>query len=209
MTSIIALSLFILAGVSHGALGAQWGCHGTKPGHPTADERVAFVREVSQLAVKAEKKHGVPASVLAAMAIAESGYGWTRVALQANNLFGWKAGPEAIAEGSKVYLPSCPRNRRSKTQYLAFKSRAEAFDLVAGKLATLPAYREHTEAYNAARKRGGAIDRDAKAWLSGIAKRYSAKPSAFTRKIIRIMNNPLEPADRVSPEHNLYRLSKR
>src|SRR4051812_15151167 len=55
------------------AFAAPWGCHGPKPGHPTLAERAAFVREVSELAVKAEKTHGVPASALAAIAIAESG----------------------------------------------------------------------------------------------------------------------------------------
>ena len=37
--------------------------------------RTAFVAEVSTLALAAEKDHGVPAPMLAAMAIKESGYG--------------------------------------------------------------------------------------------------------------------------------------
>src|SRR5688500_9712952 len=30
-----------------GAVAKTWGCHGTKPGHPTPAERAAFIREVS------------------------------------------------------------------------------------------------------------------------------------------------------------------
>src|SRR3954469_17037404 len=92
------------------ALAAPWGCHATKPGHPTPDERAAFVREVSELAVKAEKTHGVPASALAAIAIAESGYGYTRIALDANNLFAWKFVP-AAADSLKEYVLRCEKRR--------------------------------------------------------------------------------------------------
>jgi flagellum-specific peptidoglycan hydrolase FlgJ len=188
------------------AAAAVWGCHGTKPGHPTADERAAFIREVSELALRAEKTHGVPASALAAIAIAESGYGWTRVALDANNLFAWKFVPGS-AQALKAYVPACERRRGMKERFAAFESKAHAFDFVALKLATLEAYREHTEAYRAARKTGEAGEAAVKAWLAGVASRYSQKPSEFTRKITRIMNDPAQPADVVSSEANLYRLS--
>jgi uncharacterized FlgJ-related protein len=170
------------------------------------DERAAFIREASELAVKAEKAHGVPASALAAMAIAESGYGWTRVALEANNVFAWKYVTSA-AEGRKSYVAACQRRRGVNDRFVVFRSRADAFDFVAAKLAALEAYREHTEAYKAARKRGDAPEAALKAWLDGVASRYSQKPEVFTKKITRIMNNATEPADTVSPDHNLYHLS--
>jgi flagellum-specific peptidoglycan hydrolase FlgJ len=188
------------------AAAAVWGCHGTKPGHPTPDERAAFIREVSVLAMRAEKTHGVPASALAAIAIAESGYGWTRIALDANNVFAWKLVPES-AQTLKAYVPSCERARRLKARFVAFESKAHAFDFVALKLATLEAYREHTEAYRAARKSGAAGEAAVKAWLAGVAARYSEKPGEFTQKITRIMNDPAQPADVVSTDANLYRLS--
>ena len=188
------------------ALSAVWGCHGTKPGHPTPDERAAFIREASELAIKAEKAHGVPASALAALAIAESGYGWTRIAINANNLFAWKF-VKAAAEGRKSYLPACHLRRGINNHFVVFKSRADAFDFVASKLATLEVYRRHTEAYREARKRGEALEPAVHGWLSGVATRYSHKPEEFSRKIQRIMNNPEDPADKLSPETNLYRLS--
>jgi hypothetical protein len=187
------------------AFAAPWGCHGTKPGHPTPEERAAFIREVSELAVKAEKTHGVPASALAAIAIAESGYGYTRVAIHANNLFAWKFVP-AAANSVKEYVLDCQR-RRAKARFAAFDSKAHAFDFVASRLATLEAYRRHTEAYQAARKRGEAAEAAVQAWLHGVATSYSHKPAEFVRKITRIMNDPVDPRDTVSGEVNLYRLS--
>ena len=201
---LVALSFAIFSG---GASAAEWGCYSTKPGHPTAEERAAFVREISELAVKAEKSHGVPASALAAIAIAESGYGWTRIALEANNLFAWKFGASARKEGRAAYAPRCPRARGSRARYVAFKSRAEAFDHVAGKLATLQAYRRHTEAYRAARARGEAPEKAVQMWLSGIADRYAGDPAAFMTKMLRIIANPLDSPDPVPPDGTLHRLS--
>jgi flagellum-specific peptidoglycan hydrolase FlgJ len=197
-----SLSLF-----SFGALAAEWGCFSAKPGHPTPAERVAFVREISELAVKAERTHGVPASALAAIAIAESGYGWTRIAIEANNLFAWKFGSQARKEGRKPYAADCHRKRGLRDRYVAFASRAEAFDHVAAKLATLSAYRRHTEAYRAARLRGEPPDKAVQLWLSGIADRYAGDPAAFMTKMLRIINNPVDAADPLPPEQNLYRLS--
>src|SRR5437870_3878845 len=85
--------------VARPATAQNWDCYAPKPGHPTADEKEAFVAEISPLAARAEGTHGVPAAGLAAMAILESGYGWTRMALNANNLFGWKYVSAASAGG--------------------------------------------------------------------------------------------------------------
>jgi hypothetical protein len=201
-----ALSLSLLGAAEAGAAGA-WSCHGAKPGHPTADERVRFVREASELALKAEKKHGVPAAALAAIAIAESTYGWTRPALEANNLFAWKAS-RAVVKAGKAFVPPCDR-RRMRTGYQVFKSRADAFDHVASRLAAMSAYREHTDAYRASRSTGQVSAAAVDAWISGIARRYSGEPQAFITKIKRIMNDPVEPSDALSAERNLYRLSAR
>ena len=198
------VSLVLCIALTDVAAAAVWGCYGTKPGHPTAAEREAFIREVSALAVKAEKTHGVPASALAAIAISESGYGWTRLAIDANNLFAWKY-VESAAAGRKPYVLRCA-GRRSQ-RFLAFASRADAVDFVAERLATADVYRKPTEAYQAARKQGRGSDAAVKAWLSAVAGRYSRRPAAFTRKITRIMNNPAAPSAIVSRDANLYRLS--
>ena len=202
----VGAALALSLALADSAAAAAWGCYGTKPGHPTAAEREAFIREVSALAVKAERAHGVPASALAAMAIAESGYGWTRLALEANNLFAWKY-VRSAAGGRRSYVSECQRGRIRRDRFVVFASRADAVDFVAARLATADAYREPTNAYKAARKRGEAAEPAAKAWLSAVASRYSRKPAEFTKKIIRIMNNPAAPGDAVSPDVNLYRLS--
>lgn len=202
---VIVTCLALLAG---GAQAAEWSCYGTKPGHPTAEERAAFVREASELALKAEKAHGVPASALAAMAIAESGYGWTRIALEANNLFAWKFGSTARKDGRRAYVPSCAGRRGSASRYVTFANRAEAFDHVAAQLATIGAYRKHTEAYKAARRRGDPPEKAVEEWLRGIARRYSGDPAAFTAKLLRIMNNPVDPEKGLAPEKTLHRLSQ-
>lgn len=201
-----ALSLSLFGAASEPAIAAEWSCHGAKPGHPMPDERIRFIREASELAVQAEKKHGVPAAALAAIAIAESTYGWTRPALEANNLFAWKA-PRALVKAGKAYIPPCERRDLRRTGYLAFASRAEAFDHVASRLAAMTAYRRHTELYRVKRQRGAASPADVDAWLSGIARRYSSRPRHFVKKIKRIMNDAITPSDTLSPENNLYRLS--
>ena len=111
----------------------------------------------------------------------------------------------SAAAGRKSYLLRCGGRRGQR--FIAFASRADAVDFVAARLATADAYRKPTQAYQAARKRGRAGEAAVKAWLSAVAGRYSRQPAEFTKKITRIMNNPAAPADVVSPEANLYRLS--
>ncbi|HUP94926.1 MAG TPA: glucosaminidase domain-containing protein [Burkholderiales bacterium] len=201
--AFVALALCLPAA---SAAGAAWPCNGTKPGHPTPAEREAFIREVSALAVQAEKTHGVPASALAAIAIAESGYGWTRLALEANNLFAWRWRPVTSA-GRKSYVLECRQSGVEPDRYMVFASREDAVDFVARRFTTANIYREHTQAYQAARERGDTAERAVKAWVSGVARHYSRPPEVFRRKITRIMNNPAAPGDTVSREANLYRLS--
>ena len=87
---------------------AAWGCDEPQPGHPTAAEQRAFVEEVATLATRAEERHGVPAAAITAMAILESGYGWTRLAQNTNNLLGWKYFPGASAGARDVrHDPRC------------------------------------------------------------------------------------------------------
>jgi hypothetical protein len=73
------------------AASAAQSCFAPLPGHPTPAEQRTFVQEVGQLAVAAERTYGVPAAALTAMAIQESGYGWTSLAQQTNNILAWKS----------------------------------------------------------------------------------------------------------------------
>lgn len=60
-------------------------------GTPSIELKEAFVNEIAAYAKAANAKWGVPTSAIMGMAIIESGYGTTRIAIQANNIFGIKA----------------------------------------------------------------------------------------------------------------------
>ena len=59
-------------------------------GVPSTQMKEDFVNEISKYAIKANEKWGIPASAIIGMAIIESGYGTTRIAINANNIFGIK-----------------------------------------------------------------------------------------------------------------------
>lgn len=204
-----------------------WGCYDLKPGHPTATEQEAFIDEVARLATRAEDRYGVPAAALVAMAVAESGYGWTRLALNTNNLFAWKHFSGPAAEGRRYWVLECQPDEPG-TRFVVFADRAEAVDFVARQLATSDNYRAATERYRQDRAAekvrrslerldldqaavGGdadvveAVDR----WVEGVADPYSSKPEQWSRNVRHVMNDPYAPSDRLSPERNLYRLSER
>lgn len=58
--------------------------------YPSIKMKEDFINEISRYAMKANEKWGIPASAIIGMAIQESGYGTTRIAMNANNLFGIK-----------------------------------------------------------------------------------------------------------------------
>lgn len=204
---LMALGLIVRIEVSAQVATKDWGCYDAKPGHPTAAEKASFIEQISPLAIKAEKKYGVPASALAAMAIVESGYGWTRTAQNAQNLFGWKFYSSKAASGRKAYVLTCQPKEDDNNRYVVFETNADSFDFVAMKLATLPAYSKQTKAYQATRAKGITATEAAKAWIAGIANPYNWHPKEYTTTITRVMNNALAPSDQVSEEFNLYRLS--
>ena len=57
---------------------------------PSMDSKTSFMDEISIYAKKANEKWGIPASAIIGMAAVESGYGTTRIAVNANNIFGIK-----------------------------------------------------------------------------------------------------------------------
>jgi hypothetical protein len=202
------LLLLFCGSFANAAFANDWGCYDPKPGHPTAAERVAFIHDVSELAVAAEKKHGVPASALAAMAMVESGYGWTRTALDAHNFFGWKfTSPQAAGQRGS-YVLDCQPPEDINNRYIVFSDAADAVDFIAAKLATLPAYWEATKAYKFARAKGEATVPAVKSWLAGIADPYNWKPAEYVMAVTRVMSDPISPSDAVSPDHSLYALSQ-
>lgn len=71
----------------------------TAIGHPTKAESIQFIKDIQEDVVEVAKKNKVPPSVIMSMAILESGYGYSRNAIIANNFFGlkwWKNSPLAI-----------------------------------------------------------------------------------------------------------------
>jgi hypothetical protein len=184
------------------------GCFEPLPGHPTAAERREFVEDVSRLAITAEERHGVPAAAIAAMAIQESGYGWTPLAQNTNDILAWKYTTAEAAGGRESWTLDCPALGVSD-RYIVFADRAEAVDFVAARLATSDNYGADTERYRQDRAQGGggvaqAVDR----WVDAVADPYASQPEPYRAAIKRIMNNPYQPSDQRSPDQNLYRLSE-
>ena len=185
---------------------AAWGCFEPQPGHPTEAERRAFVEEVAPLATRAEERHGVPATAIMAMAILESGYGWTRLAQNTNNLLGWKYFPEAAGE-REFWVLECPEQGISD-RLLVFRDRAEAIDYVAEQLATSDNYRADTQRY--IRDRGSGVDvvEAVDRWVDGIADPYSTQPEEYRASLRRIMTETYEFAEGQVPGGDLYSLSE-
>jgi hypothetical protein len=184
-----------------------WGCSEPQPGHPTAAEQTAFVEEVASLAARAEERHGVPAAAITAMAILESGYGWSRLAQSTNNLMGWKYFPEAPAGGRDSWVLECPELGTSD-RFVVFRDRAEAIDFVASQLASTDNYRADTERYRRDRASGVDVTEAVDRWVEGIADPYSSQPEDFRSEVRRLMNDTYALGGEPASERNLYSLSQ-
>jgi hypothetical protein len=194
------------AEMSAASADAARGCLGPQPGHPTPAEQAAFVEEVAGLASTAEQQHGVPAAALAAIAILESGYGWSRLAQNTHNLMGWKYFPEAPAGGRDSWLLECPELGISD-RFLVFRDRADAVDFVASQLATTDNYRADAERYQRDRANGVDVVEAVDHWVDGIADPYSSRPEDFRNEVRRVMNDTPAPGGE-APQRNLYSLSQ-
>jgi hypothetical protein len=181
-----------------------WGCYDPAPGHPTAPERAAFIERASAAAVKAEQDYGVPAAALAAMAAQESGYGWTRIALFANNYFGWK-GTEGLA--SAYHLACQPTENDPNAYYVRYSSLEESMLAVAARLHDSPYYKFDTARYRADLNAGVDPALAAKLWIDAIAPNFNGDPARYRRSLRRMMNDPTTPSDNINPTTALYRFA--
>jgi Mannosyl-glycoprotein endo-beta-N-acetylglucosaminidase len=130
-------------------LGKNQNVYGTAIGHPTQDEARAFLEDIKPIAVELGQKYQIPASVVMAMAAMESGYGYSRNAVFANNFFGIKQwwGNESNAyqlkgqpdeyEGKVAILKRSDdgqiiydENRRPDNWYRRFSSRRECIEFL-------------------------------------------------------------------------------
>jgi Mannosyl-glycoprotein endo-beta-N-acetylglucosaminidase len=129
--------------------GKNQNVYGTAIGHPTQDEARAFLEDIKPISVELGQKYQIPASVVMAMAAMESGYGFSRNAIFANNFFGIKQwwGNETNAfqlkgqpdeyEGKVAILKKSDdrqiiydENRRPDNWYKRFNSRRECIEFL-------------------------------------------------------------------------------
>ncbi len=122
-------------------------------GHPTYNEQVNFIDSIKDAAIAAGVTHGLPASAIIGMACVEGGFGFTRSAYYANNIFGIKIwaqnpvngwqlkGQPDENDGRVPVIASHGRDRsmfnekaRYDNWYRRFASRTEAIDYLCGLL---------------------------------------------------------------------------
>jgi hypothetical protein len=202
---VIAL-VALVAGHSAPAHAQKWDCYGPEPGHPTLEERKVFVAKVSKEAIKAEKNYGVPAGPIAAMAIVESGYGFTRTAKSAQNYFGWKYFSAKSADGRNAFTLECQPEEDVGNQYIIFRDLADSVDFVARKLATLSYYAGDTKNYREKLKTDAGRREAVIAWVADISDPYNWRPEEYLATITRVMNDPVSPSD-TAGANSLYFLS--
>lgn len=187
----------------------DWPCYDAKPGHPTNQEKTQFLIKITPSVKTVERKFGTPASALVAMSMQESGYGWTRTALFANNLFGYKFTSFQSAGGRKAWELDCQPTDDPNNKYVMFGDIEDCISFVAGKLSRLDRYRAATDRYQETAKRYEKVPAETiDAWVEDVAKSgYNPDPS-YPKRVERIMHNYLVPSDTVSARYNLYVISQ-
>jgi len=85
----------------------------------------SFLAALVPEALKIQVTHGIPASATMAMAIYESGYGKSELALTANNFFGMKAF-ESVWSGEKVHLATKDSGKATMAYFRSYPSVAAA-----------------------------------------------------------------------------------
>lgn len=200
---ILGALILLLPGMSS----AQWDCYAPQPGHPTSAEKTAFVNEISVYAREAETTWGPPAAALVAMACNESGYGFTRIGLYANNLFGWKYYGSVSAGGRSPYTLSCQPSWDPNNQYVSFPDRRDCVMFVAMKLATMAIYKDDTDRYISDIRGGVSTTTAVNRWVQGIASSGYNPYSTYVSTTQKYLNNYMTPSTTFSSTYNLYKYS--
>jgi hypothetical protein len=193
----------------------DWPCYDALPGHPTEDEKRAYIERISRFAKIAEATHQVPAAAIAAMALVEAGYGYTRTALQAKNLYGWKIHKQDRKTIGKWFVLSCQdtTGEHGKADenrcYRVFATEEESVDFVASRLANSfnKNYRRAANGYRRDTLAGLPTIERVQNWVVGIANPYNWRPTAYARSICRLMRDPINGSELVNADSNLYQLS--
>ena len=181
-------------------------CYGpTKP--LTPELRQGFVTDISPLAVKAEADHGVPAPILAAMSIIESGYGTTQLALASHNVLSYKWNGSKGPDGRDLFTLACQPSADQGNVYVVFRDRADSADYVAGRLAASRYYSKASNDYSNAVDRGTDREVAAKAWLRAIAPSYNPyQTDRYVAQVLRAADDPIGQSGRRA-EPSLWRLA--
>jgi Mannosyl-glycoprotein endo-beta-N-acetylglucosaminidase/Bacterial Ig domain len=170
----------------------RWDCYAPEPGHPTPAEKAGFLTRNAPAAQEAERTYGVPAAALLAMASVESGYGFTRTALFANNTFGYKFTSSTAAGGRGSYTLSCQPSWDVGNKYIRFSNVRDGMLFVGYKLATRADwanYKAATDRYRNARAAGADLRSAVDAWVDGIADAgYNYDPPTYKRTIKAAMS---------------------
>lgn len=191
------------------------GCYDPLSGHPTSAEKIAFFKEVSAYAQEAERLHGVPAAGLLAMAAPEGGYGFTKTARNAKNLFGWKYNGKESSGNRPYYTLSCQPSWDPNNKYIKFNDFREGVIFIASKLATLKDlgggkrnYKKHTDRYIQDRKNGVDVKTAVNRWIDGIADAgYNYQPATYKKKVKNFAANVTTGKGDWSEQYNSYQLS--
>lgn len=147
-----------------------------------------FINKMAVPAMEANEEWGIPASAIIGMAILESGYGTTRVAINANNFFGikvWGYNPKNAwqlkGQPDEDYEPVpvladygydrkiFDESKRRDNWYRIFASHKEAVDYLAGNLLLNQRYRFAKTNYEERIKNGWSLEKAAKEYLYDIA----------------------------------------
>lgn len=155
--------------------------------------RADFVEMVVRLAVRAQNEYGLPGTVLAAMAIQESGYGRTRLAILSNNLLSFKYPRVKDWQfGRPSFTLWCQPGYDVGNRYVLFGSKDAAFDYVARVLSQRDdiGYAAVTAEYQRSIKSGVDAQTASLTWLKKIASIYTADEN-YVSNVTRFINKPL------------------
>lgn len=148
----------------------------------SADQR-AFLESIAPAARNSQRRYGVPASVVIAQAVLETGWGTSEVARTARNYFGMTCGPNGggpIAAGCVAGTDRfCDRTgcRPGAASFRAYHTMADSFADHGRQLKTNPRYRS---AYKARSRPATFVRRMAKAG-------YATDPG-YAGRVIAIIN---------------------
>jgi len=183
----------------------HWGCYDAQPGHPTRAERTDFIDKLVPTALEAERHGGPTAAGLLAMSALESGFGWTRTAVFANNLFGWKFVSAAGAGNRGSWTLACQPASDPNNGYVVFRNHQDSLAFVANRLKSNTRYADATRRYHTDRATGMKTKDAVARWIKGIADAgYNPFPD-YPDKVLSIANNYLRPGPVESADGSLYR----